>query len=116
MKSVKFLLLIAVIAVSGCQRKVTIETDNKTGQVTVIMPAEGVGAAELLQARGLADAAYTITAKREEQVFLLRQAELRKSERQFYAILIVVGVVGGIVSVFSVGMFILVKKFGGVPK
>ena len=112
MKKVKYLAVFAALLLVGCERDIEVATNDKTGEVTITIPAENVGAAELIQARGIVDASYTLRAKREEMAFELAQAKLRKSERQFYAVLIVVGVVTGIVSVFSIGMYVLVKKVG----
>ena len=112
MNKVKYFAVFAALLCLGCEQDIKITTNDKTGEVTITLPAEDTGAAELIQARGMVDASYTLRAKREEMAFNLAQAKLRKSERQFYAVLLVVGVVAGIVSVFSIGMFIIVKRVG----
>lgn len=97
---------------SGCQKEVKVKTNDRTGEVVLTLP-ENATAAEMIQARGLADASFTLRGERERMAFELQQAKLRKSERQFYAVLIVGGVVFGIVSVFAIACFIVVKRVGG---
>ena len=115
MQKVKvFAVLAALLYLVGCGQDIEITTNDTTGEVTITLPAENAGAAELIQARGMVDASYTLRAKREEMAFELAQAKLRKSERQFYAVLAVIGIVTGIVSVFAIGMYIIVKMVGRI--
>ena len=113
MKSVKFLLLIAVIAVSGCQKDTKVIVSDDGAHVAVSIPADAT-AAELINMQTALSNSLTVKADRERMAYNIAQAKLRKAEREFYAILVVSGVVGGIVSVFSVGMFVIVKRVGGV--
>ena len=106
------LILISAAILAGCGKDVKVETNDTAGKVTVTIPQDAT-AAELIQARGVIDASYTLRAERERMAYDLAAAKLRKSERQFYAVLIVGGVVAGIVSVFSIACVLVIRRVGG---
>lgn len=117
MKSINVLItgILALCLLSGCHKQIEVKTNDTTGEVTLTIPADAT-AAELIQARGIADASATLRGERERMYFEFQQAKLRKAERQFYAVLIVGGVVTGIVSIFAVACGVMVWKFGGLHK
>ena len=117
MKYKYILIIFAVlfVALAGCRKPTTVEVRQDGANVVVSIPADAT-AAELIQMRGVLDASLTIKAERERMAFALKQAQIRKSERQFYAVLVVSGVVTGIVSIFAVACGVLVWKFGGLHK
>ena len=103
------ILVIMAAMLSGCRKETQVEVKQDGAKISVNIPQDA-SAAELIQMRGVIDASLTVKAERERMAFELAQAKLRKSERQFYAVLIVSGVVFGIVSVFSVACFIVVRR------
>ena len=114
----KRLLLVCcaiLVCVAGCKESTTIETNEKDGSVIVTIPQDA-SAAELVNMQTALSNSLTIRAERERMAFELESAKLRKSERQFYAVLVVSGVVTGVVSIFAVACGVLIWKFGGMSK
>ena len=114
-KYLLLLLLLLMVGVAGCKKSTTIETNEKDGSVIVTIPADA-SAAELVNMQTALSNSLTIRAERERMAYEYASAKLRKSERQFYAVLVVVGVVTGIVSIFAITCGVLIWKFGGILK
>lgn len=115
MKRLLMLCCVIVVCVAGCKKSTTIKTNEKDGSVIVTIPADA-SAAELVNMQTALSNSLTIRAERERMAYEFAAAKLRKSERQFYAVLVVSGVVTGIVSIFAVACGVLVWKFGGILK
>ena len=109
MKRLLMLCCVIVVCVAGCKKSTTIKTNEKDGSVIVTIPQDA-SAAELVNMQTALSNSLTIRAERERMAYEYASAKLRKSERQFYAVLIVGGVVFGIVAVFTVGMTALVWR------
>lgn len=109
------ILCCLVLVFAGCKKSVTIETNEKDGSVIVSIPQDA-SAVELVNMQTALSNSLTIRAERERMAYEFAAAKLRKSERQFYAVLVVSGVVTGIVSIFAVACGVLVWKFGGLHK
>ena len=115
MKQLLILCCVVVVCVVGCKKSVTLETNEKDGSVIVTIPQDA-SAAELVNMQTALSNSLTIRAERERMAYEYASAKLRKSERQFYAVLVVSGAVSGIVSIFAVACGVLVWKFGGMSK
>lgn len=110
-QSIILILLLAAL-LSGCRKDASVKIKQDGAAVSVTIPADA-SAADLITLQTALSNSLTIKAERERMAFELESAKLRKSERQFYAVLIVGGVVFGIVTVFSIACFIVVKRVGG---
>ena len=107
----QFLILVCLMVAmfSGCQKETTLEVRQDGAAVSLSIPADA-SAADLINMQTALSNSLTIKAKREEQLFALKQAELRKSERQFYGLLIVGGIVSGILGVFTISALVIVWR------
>lgn len=114
-KSFLLFICLCLLLFSGCKKSITLETNEKDGSVLVTIPQEA-SAAELINLQTALSNSLTIRAERERMAYEYAAAKLRKSERQFYAVLMVVGVVSGIVSIFAVACFVIAWKFRGFLK
>ena len=103
------LMLLLAAMLSGCRKDASVKIKQDGAAVSVTIPADA-SAADLINLQTALSNSLTIKAERERMAFELESAKLRKSERQFYAVLIVGGVVFGIVAVFTVGMTALVWR------
>lgn len=115
MKRLLMLCCVIVVCVAGCKESVTLETNEKDGSVIVTIPQDA-SAAELVNMQTALSNSLTIRAERERMAYEYASAKLRKSERQFYAVLVVSGAVSGIVSIFAITCGVLIWKFGGILK
>ena len=111
MKYLSIMLIMATM-LSGCHKETQVKVKDDGASVSVSIP-ENATAADLINMQTALNNTLTIKAKREQYAFELQQAKLRKSERQFYAVLIVGGVVAGIVSVFSIACVLVIRRVGG---
>lgn len=115
MKRLLLVCCVLLVCVAGCKKSTTIKTNEKDGSVIVTIPQDA-SAAELVNMQTALSNSLTIRAERERMAYKFASAKLRKSERQFYAVLVVSGVVGGIVTVFAIACGVMVWKFGGLHK
>ncbi len=112
----KFLLLCCcLLLLASCRKNTTIEVKNDGAEVVLSIPNDAT-AAELINAQTALTNTLTIKAERERQAFELKQAELRKEERQFYFMFGVFFVVAGIVAVFATACFFVFIYAGGLKR
>lgn len=110
-KSIILSICTALLLCSGCHKDAKVEVKQDGAVVAVTIPRDAT-AAELINMQTALNNTLTIKAERERMAFELAKQKQRAHERQFYAVLIIGGVVGGIVSVFAVGMAFFAWKFG----
>lgn len=109
-KSISALICATLLLCSACQKETKIKIEQDGAVVAVTIPQDAT-AAELINMQTALNNTLTIKAERERMEFKLAEAKQHKSERQFYAVLVVGGVVSGIVSVFAVAMVFFAWKF-----
>ena len=109
-KSMKFLTILSfcsLVWLGGCRHDTTLDITADGAAVSLRLPVNA-SAAELINMQTALTNALTIKAERERQAFVLAAARQRAQERQFYAVLLVGGVVAGIVAIFAIACVVVV--------